>query len=61
LRIVPSPNGFVVAAIGETSETAPYSQVSEQSWNTREAAEDALRRDAWTIKDTARQAGRARQ
>ena len=61
LRIVPGGEGFVVAAIGDTSETAPYSQISEQSWKTREAAEQALQRDAWTIKEPAQQVRRTRK
>ncbi len=61
LRIVPGGEGFVVAAIGDTSETAPYSQISEQSWKTRQAAEQTLHRDAWSIKEPAQQVRRTRK
>jgi hypothetical protein len=53
LRVVPGKEGFVVAILGETADAAAYTQISEQSWRTSMAAEDALQRDAWTQSESA--------
>jgi len=51
LRVVPGKEGFVVAMLGETADVAAYTRISEQSWRTGVAAEEALQRDAWTQKE----------
>jgi hypothetical protein len=58
LRVVPAKEGFVVAMLGETAGVAAYTQISEQSWNNRAAAEEALHRDAWTRKEPAQKQAR---
>jgi hypothetical protein len=58
LRVVPGKEGFVVAMLGETADVAAYTQISEQSWRSSVAAEEALQRDAWTQKEPAQRKAR---